>query len=68
MLDKYALILEPIDPTKKHDEHKLTRLPIMVRVMQPSLANRSALWGDREKKKWLGWHGLSFGNQIAKEG
>lgn len=41
VLDKYALILEPINPNKKHDDHQLTHLPIMVRVMQLSLANRS---------------------------
>lgn len=41
ILDKYALIMEPIDPTKKHDDHRLTQLPIMVRVLQLSLANRS---------------------------
>lgn len=60
VLDKYALILEPIDLTKKHDEHQLMRLPIMVRVMQLSLANMSALWGDREKKKmaWVAWSQL----------
>lgn len=41
VLDKYALILEPIHPNKKHEDHVLTRLPIMVRVFQLSLANRS---------------------------
>lgn len=41
VLDKYALILEPIDPSKKHADHLLTSLPIMVRVLQLSLANRS---------------------------
>lgn len=41
VLDKYAMILEPIDPTIKHEEHKLTKLPIMVRVLQLSLSNRS---------------------------
>lgn len=41
VLDKYALILEPIDPIKKHNEYTLKLLPIMVRVQQLSLANRS---------------------------
>lgn len=41
VLDKYALILEPIDTSKKHAEHQLTKLPLMVRVLQLSLANRS---------------------------
>lgn len=31
----------PIDPTIKHEEYKLTKLPIMVRVLQLSLSNRS---------------------------
>lgn len=54
VLDKYALILEPIDPSKKHADHLLTKLPIMVRIPQLSLANRSehvaALIGNS-----LGW-------------
>lgn len=41
VLDKYALILEQIDDTRKHDEHQLTRLPIIVRVLLLSLTNRS---------------------------
>lgn len=32
-LDKYALILEPVDPSKQHADHDLTRLPIMLRVL-----------------------------------
>lgn len=41
VLDKPALILEPIDPLKKHFDHQLTRLPIVVRIQHLSLANRS---------------------------
>lgn len=41
VLDKYALILDQIDPSKKHEDHQLTSLPIMVCVLQLSLANRS---------------------------
>lgn len=39
-LDKHAMILEPINPDKKPEDHELTRLPIVVRVAQLSLANR----------------------------
>lgn len=41
VLDKYAMILEPIDPSKELVDHQLTRLPIMVKVMQLSPANKS---------------------------
>lgn len=41
VLDKYALILEPVDPAKNHADHKLTWLPIVTRVHQLSMANRS---------------------------
>lgn len=41
VLDKHALILEPIDPTKKHMDHKFTSLRIVVMVHQLSLSNQS---------------------------
>lgn len=40
-LDKHALILETIDLAKRHEDHVLDRLPIIVRVLQLSLSNRS---------------------------
>lgn len=40
-LDRHALILEPISPDKKPEDHELTSLPLVVRVSQLSLANRS---------------------------
>lgn len=51
VLDKHALILEPVDPAKNLADHKLTWLPLVTRVHQLSLANRSEqvarLIGDR---------------------
>lgn len=41
VLDKYALILDPIDPEKQHGEQVLNRLPIVARVLNLSLVNRS---------------------------
>lgn len=41
VLDRHALIFEPIDPMKKPENQKLTLLPIIARVGQLSLANRS---------------------------
>lgn len=41
VLDKHVVILELIDPTKKHMDHKLTSLPIVVKVHQLSLSNQS---------------------------
>lgn len=40
VLDKHMVILELIDPTKKHMDHKLTSLPIVVKVHQLSLSNQ----------------------------
>lgn len=54
VLDRHALIMEPIDPTKTPEDHVVTKLPIVVRVSQLSLQNRSTqvakLIGDH-----LGW-------------
>lgn len=51
VLDKHALLLEPIDPNKEHADQKLTHMPIIARVSNLSLANRSLhvaqLIGDR---------------------
>lgn len=41
VLHKYALILEQIDPSERHEDQHLTMPPIMVRILQLSLANRS---------------------------
>lgn len=41
VLDRHALILEPIDPSTKPKNQDLTFLPIVARVMNLSLPNRS---------------------------
>lgn len=41
VLDRHALILEPIDPSTKPENQELTRLPIVARVSNLSLPNRS---------------------------
>lgn len=40
-IDRHALLLEPLDPAIKPEHHKLTHMPIMIRVLQLSLSNRS---------------------------
>lgn len=52
VLDKYALILEPIDPNRKHEYHSMLKLPIMIRVLQLSLANRSNIWPNSLETAW----------------
>lgn len=54
VLDKYALILEEVDSTKDHADHPLIKLPIMVRVLQLSPANRSE-HGAKLIGNSLGW-------------
>lgn len=40
-IDRHALLLEPLDPAIKPEHHKLTHMPIMIRVLQLSVSNRS---------------------------
>lgn len=41
VIDRHALLLEPLDPTVKPEKQQLTQMPIVVRIMQLSLSNRT---------------------------
>lgn len=41
VLDKYALLIEPINPSQRPEDQEIIWLPIIVRVHQLSLINRS---------------------------
>lgn len=41
VLEKHALLFEPIDPSVKPEDQQIMRMPIVVRILQISTSNRS---------------------------